>query len=249
VFERLYGKAPPLAAAKDSKKPVGKTSFLLIAFPDVTMTLDALSTALSPLLLKHPDGALLLLGLPGLPNTTWPTSQPLSAPNQARAVHALLRHLISSDVLDKQRYMNPSVPILWAGVGAGVSSMLYYATHYLIGNNNNNRNSFFGSFEDEIKESNDLEDQMYFNSLSSSSPSQQQQQQSGSSSFLHRSGMMSSVSSGNASHNKDESWLRSLREQTVVFTSLNGFAFVDSTVKRATSTFQKVLIQGSVEQQ
>jgi len=39
----------------------------MIAFPDVTLTLDAMSTALSPLLSKHPDGAFFLLGLPTPP--------------------------------------------------------------------------------------------------------------------------------------------------------------------------------------
>jgi hypothetical protein len=100
----------------------------LIAFPDVTMTLDALSTALSPLLSKHPDGALLLLGLPGLPNTTWPTSQPLSAPNQARAVNKLLKHLILSGILDKHQYIKSGVPVVWMGLGNGAQTMLHLAT-------------------------------------------------------------------------------------------------------------------------
>jgi hypothetical protein len=70
-----------------------RTPFLLIAVPDATMTLDTLAAALSPLLARHPDGGLLLLGLPGLPSTHWPRSLPLTGEHQARAVAKLLSHL------------------------------------------------------------------------------------------------------------------------------------------------------------
>jgi len=63
-------------------EPPARTPFLLIAVPDATMTLDSLASALAPLLAKHPDGGLLLLGLPGLPHTIWPRGLPLTADHQ-----------------------------------------------------------------------------------------------------------------------------------------------------------------------
>ena len=61
--------AASAAKGKSGTKPKPPpTPFLLIAVPDATMTLDSLAAALAPLLAKHPDGGLLLLGLPGLPH-------------------------------------------------------------------------------------------------------------------------------------------------------------------------------------
>ena len=66
-----------------------KRRVLFIAAPDATMTLDTLQRHLEPLLQHYPDGALLLLGLPGMPNTHWPRSANLTSASQGRAASQL----------------------------------------------------------------------------------------------------------------------------------------------------------------
>jgi hypothetical protein len=169
------------------------------------MTLDALSTALSPLLSKHPDGALLLLGLPGLPNTTWPTSQPLSAPNQARAVNKLLKHLISSGILDKHQYIKSGVPIVWVGLGNGVQTMLHLAT----------QQQQEGGGEDEGEKQAAVkreEDARLFSSRRNNNSD------------------ASDNSIVNSSDCFDE--LKMMFDQSVLFLSVNGFAHVDPQLRK-----------------
>lgn len=107
--------------------PAIYTPFLLIAAPDATSTLDTLQRHLEPLINRHPDGALLLLGLPGMPNTHWPPSMNLTAAAQGRATSKLLRHLVKTGVLDPDRYLRPDVPVFWFGVGNGAMAMFQVA--------------------------------------------------------------------------------------------------------------------------
>jgi len=99
---RAQGKSAAASAAAAAKGKSGTkpkpppTPFLLIAVPDATMTLDSLASALAPLLAKHPDGGLLLLGPPGLPHTHWPRGLPLTAAAQADACAKLLRFLCTA---------------------------------------------------------------------------------------------------------------------------------------------------------
>ena len=160
--------------------PMRESPFLLIALPDATMTLEALAVGLQPLLAKHPQGGILLLGLPGLPNTSWPAQQPLTAPHQARAAAALLAHLISSGGLSREKYLKPGVPVFWLGIGNGVPTLFQLASQHL-----------------------------------QPSPSP--------------------VSHHNHS---DHDPLRLLREQTVLFTTVNGFAHVEKSLKKATMSLQ-----------
>lgn len=78
-----------------TKQEETQSPFLLIAFPDATQTLDTLQAALEPMLNKHPDGAILLVGLPGMPNTMWNKNKRLTAPFQARAAARLLAGLLA----------------------------------------------------------------------------------------------------------------------------------------------------------
>lgn len=107
--------------------PAMCTPFLLIAAPDATSTLDTLQRHLEPLVNRHPDGALLLLGLPGMPNTHWPPSMNLTAAAQGRATSKLLRHLVKTKVLDPDHYLRPDVPVFWLGVGNGAMAMFQVA--------------------------------------------------------------------------------------------------------------------------
>jgi len=186
------GKQSPKKKPQREAPPPEPTPFLLIALPDATMTLEAMALGLQPLLAKHPQGGILLLGLPGLPNTSWPAQQPLTAPHQARAVATLLAHLISSGGLSRDKYLKPGVPIFWLGIGNGAPTLFQLACQHL--------------------------------QPSSSSPV------------------------GHPHNNSDPDPLRLLREQTVLFTTINGFAYVDPTLREATEHFRRVLFEGTPSQ-
>ena len=111
-----------------SKTVVKTTPFLLIAAPDATMTLRTLQSYLEPLLNLHPHGQVLLLGLPGLPNTHWPRSLRLTAPVQARAAARLLHYLLRSGKLNPTR----EVPVFWVGFGNGSMSLISLLTGALV---------------------------------------------------------------------------------------------------------------------
>ena len=108
-----------------SKTVVKTTPFLLIAAPDATMTLRTLQSYLEPLLNLHPHGQVLLLGLPGLPNTHWPRSLRLTAPVQARAAARLLHYLLRSGKINPKR----EVPVFWVGFGNGTIRATNYTRH------------------------------------------------------------------------------------------------------------------------
>lgn len=98
----------------------------------MTMTLDTLEVFFAPLLVKHPEGCLLLLGLPGQPNTHWPLAAELTASRQAAAAGALLAHLVAAGALSDHAG-HPGVPLFWVGVGAGSGVMLEFALSHLRG--------------------------------------------------------------------------------------------------------------------
>jgi hypothetical protein len=70
--------------------------FTLVVVPDLFMTLDTLQSLLKALLVKYPFARLVLVGLPGLPNTIWPSDCKLSPDLQARGINRLLIHLHST---------------------------------------------------------------------------------------------------------------------------------------------------------
>jgi hypothetical protein len=188
-------KKSPKKKPQREAPPPEPTPFLLIALPDATMTLEAMAVGLQPLLAKHPQGGILLLGLPGLPNTSWPAQQPLTAPHQARAAAALLAHLISSGGLSREKYLKPGVPVFWLGIGNGAPTLFQLASQHL-----------------------------------QPSPSPV--------SHHHAS----------SNHSSNHDPLRLLREQSVLFTTINGFAYVDPTLRDATEHFRRVLFEGTPTQ-
>ena len=107
--------------------PAMKTPFLMIAAPDTTMTLDTLQRHLLPLVNRHPDGALLLLGLPGMPNTHWPRSMNLTSASQGRAVTKLLKNLVKTKQLDPERHLEARRARVLGGRGNGAMSVLQVA--------------------------------------------------------------------------------------------------------------------------
>lgn len=79
-------------------------SFTLVIVPDLFMTLDTLQTHFQPLLHKFPYAQILLIGLPGLPNTVWPNNWVLNSDLQSRSIAKLLQHLVQSEKLHKSSW-------------------------------------------------------------------------------------------------------------------------------------------------
>jgi len=74
-------------------EPMKDTPFQLIVTPDIFMTLDTLSECLELLLDQNPMSSILLVGLPGLPNTLWQKSTILNNETHADCLSHLLQHL------------------------------------------------------------------------------------------------------------------------------------------------------------
>lgn len=104
-------------------------AFSLIIIPDVFMTLDVLEDQFAPLLKKYPKAQLVLVGLPGLPNTTWPRTWVLNSDLHARSLAKLLHYLSSKNIVRS----DPAVhePIFFVGFGAHCLALSRFVTLYL----------------------------------------------------------------------------------------------------------------------
>ena len=68
------------------------------------MTLDAIEAQLKPILVKFPMARFVLVGVPGAPNTMWPSHWILNPDLQSRAVAKLMKHLHETDRLASYRF-------------------------------------------------------------------------------------------------------------------------------------------------
>jgi hypothetical protein len=109
-------------------------AFTLVVVPDLFMTLDSLQQHLQPLLDKYPLARLLLVGLPGLPNTLWPADWVLNSDLHSRAIARLLQHLSSpnANMQGGQRLTSiEAEPIFLMGFGTGANSLLRFTAQLL----------------------------------------------------------------------------------------------------------------------
>jgi hypothetical protein len=90
-------------------------AFTLIVLPDLFMTLDTLDAALQPLLTRHPGASLLLVGLAGASNTTWPSTTELDAQLHARCLSRLIESLQEGGRLSR----SPLDSVFLLGFGLG----------------------------------------------------------------------------------------------------------------------------------
>ncbi|GMH74329.1 hypothetical protein TrST_g7101 [Triparma strigata] len=105
-------------------EPLKEQPFQLIVTPDVFMTLDTLEPAFAPLLDQHPLSSILLVGLPGLPNTLWPRGTVLNNECHSDCIASLLQHVKAND-----RFVpKPDVPLFFLGFGVGSAALLHFAT-------------------------------------------------------------------------------------------------------------------------
>jgi len=101
-------------------------AFTLVIIPDLFMTLDTLQTNFEPLLTKYPHSRILLVGLPGSPNTVWPNGWVLNSDLHARSIAKLMQFL------KQKKKLSPMVgePIYMMGFGLGVQSLSRFMALY-----------------------------------------------------------------------------------------------------------------------
>ncbi|GMH66094.1 hypothetical protein TL16_g04355 [Triparma laevis f. inornata] len=105
-------------------EPLKEQPFQLIVTPDVFMTLDTLEPAFAPLLDQHPLSSILLVGLPGLPNTLWPRGTVLNNECHSDCIASLLQHVNANERFTPK----PNAPLFFLGFGVGSAALLHFAT-------------------------------------------------------------------------------------------------------------------------
>ena len=105
-----------------------ENAFSLMIFPDIMMTLDTLAEAVAPLLDHHPNGSILLVGLPGLPNTHYPKHARLSPDFQASCSARLLEHLHERRLWEE---LTSQRPLFLLGFGSGGTVAISLASKHL----------------------------------------------------------------------------------------------------------------------
>ena len=110
-------------------KDIANKSFSIIIVPDIFMTLETLEQSFSSLLKKFPNAQLILVGLPGMPNTVWPKNWVLNSDLHSRAIAKLMQHLLSKNVINADRSVHQ--PILFVGFGAHCLCLSRFISLYL----------------------------------------------------------------------------------------------------------------------
>ena len=102
-------------------------AFTLVVFPNLFSSLDTLQAQLQPLLVKFPWARIVLVGLPGLPNTAWPEGWVLNTDLYSRCTVKLMQFLKSERKLSSIG----GEPIFFMGIGTGCISMAHFAVHFV----------------------------------------------------------------------------------------------------------------------
>jgi hypothetical protein len=117
-------------------------AFTLIVVPDLFMSLEAMQIQLEMLLVKYPLARLVLIGLPGLPNTLWPSDCVLTPKLHTSAIEKLLVHLYDTNRLSyEEEVLDGKVrnevrriekgggePVFLMGFGTGVHTLLRFVS-------------------------------------------------------------------------------------------------------------------------
>lgn len=121
--------------SEEAKNGVGGRSnrkgleFTLFIIPDLFMTLDTLQNQFEILLKKFPFAKLILVGLPGLPNTTWPSNWVLNSDLHARSIAKLVQHLTQKNELNSDHSIYE--PLFFIGVGVHCQCLSRFVSLYL----------------------------------------------------------------------------------------------------------------------
>ena len=108
---------------------VFEKSFSLVVIPDIFMTLETLENSLTYLLKKYPNAQLILVGLPGMPNTTWPKTWILNSDLHSRSIAKLMQHLLLKGILNVDHTVHQ--PVIFVGFGAHCLCLTRFITLYL----------------------------------------------------------------------------------------------------------------------
>eukprot|EP01038_Epipyxis_sp_PR26KG_P004789 gene4789-6716_t len=117
--------------------PVNSRSlpFTLVLIPDLFMTLDTMQSSFQSLLTKYPFAKIVLIGLPGLPNTTWPKGWILNSDLHSRSIAKCLQHLLSKKIILSTNATivqeNSNEPVFMFGFGTGSYSLSRFISLYL----------------------------------------------------------------------------------------------------------------------
>ena len=113
--------------------PPDGSRFTLVVVPDLFMTLEALETHLEELLEKFLFARIVVIGLPGLPNTIWPAQWVLNPDLHARSIAKLLQHLHSTGRISSPTSLEECEPVLLIGFGTGGHSLTRFVHDSLPG--------------------------------------------------------------------------------------------------------------------
>ena len=100
-------------------------SFTLIVIPDLFSTLESLFIYLSELIAVYPRSKIVLVGLPGLPYTTWPSGTIITCDLHAKCIGKLLSFLL------KKGKISLDDPIFMLAIGSGVHNLARFITEYM----------------------------------------------------------------------------------------------------------------------
>ena len=102
-------------------------AYTLVVIPDMFMTLDSVHKYVEPLMNRYPLAHIVLIGITGLPNTSWPVSCSLTPDHHAIMIAKLLHYLKINHKLSPYR----GEPIFLLGIGTGVLCMSHFINYYL----------------------------------------------------------------------------------------------------------------------
>lgn len=102
-------------------------AFTLVVVPDLFSTLEVLQRALEPILTKYPLARIVLVGVPGMPNTSWPKGWVLNSDMHARSLVKLFQFLHAKSRLTSV----PGEPIFLMGFGTGSFTLSRFVSLYL----------------------------------------------------------------------------------------------------------------------
>ena len=114
-FVGAEGSAKTRGDNDGTEKRYKNDSFTLIIVPDLFSTLESIQSHFEPLLTKYPRARLVLVGLPGLPNTHWPRGSVLGSALYIRCILSLITYLAEKEIF----FSHPDDPVMFMGIGTG----------------------------------------------------------------------------------------------------------------------------------
>lgn len=106
---------------EESELSMNGKGFILVVIPDLFMTLEAMYRQIKDLLISYPYAKIVLVGLPGMPNTVYPEGWILNADLHSKCIAKLL------DYLQTKGKFKDEDPVFFMGFGSGV----YYLSKFI----------------------------------------------------------------------------------------------------------------------